>query len=106
MCMCDFVQLVCIHFSSGATVNVFVCVKSGGEIPLLFPFIRQRLSFLYEVTLGQPEYIYRGTFMNSGERALTSNYRPHSSVPPLKTLLNCINKCGEAKGDRQCWPSP
>lgn len=24
----------------------------------------------------------------------------------IKTLLNCINKCGEAKGDRQCRPSP
>lgn len=80
--MCESVQSVCVHFSFGATVNVFVCVKSSCEIPLLFPFIRQRLSFLYEVTLGQPEYIYRGTFMNSGERALTSNYRLHGNVPP------------------------
>ena len=82
MCFCAPVKSVRICFSSGATVNVFVYVKSGGEIPLLFPFIRQRLSFLCEVTLGEPEYIYRETFMNYGERALTGNYRLHSSMTP------------------------
>lgn len=58
----------------------FVCVQCGREI--LLPFIRRRLIFYFhESTLGEPDYIYRGTFMNCGERALTGNYRLHSRAP-------------------------
>lgn len=55
---------------------------------------------MYEVTGGQPEYIYSGTFMNLGERALTGNYRPTQRHVSINTGLSCIYKRLEGKGLR------
>lgn len=70
-------------------VCMCVCEWQWNSPPL--PIHQTKAVFLYEVTLGQPEYIYRGTFMNSGERALTGNYRLHGSVPPLLNYHTSIN---------------
>ena len=80
-CVCVCVGLYSQYVFTSHCECVCVCEELQWHTPP-FPIHQTDTAFLDEVTLGQPEYIYRGTFMNSGERALTGNYRPHSSVPP------------------------
>lgn len=85
-------------------VNVFVCVRRSGEIPLAFPFIRQRLSFFVWGDT-RPTWIYlQRNLYELRWTCLDRQLQAAQQRASIKTLLNCINKCGEAKGDRQRRP--
>lgn len=80
-----------------ATVKVFA-QRERVKYPSSSHLSDRGCLLLYEVTGGQPEYIYAGTFMNLGERALTGNYRPTQRRVSINTGLNCIHKRLQGKG--------
>lgn len=105
-CVCACLCTVCVHSLPGALVKVFVRVKSSGEIPLLFPFIRQRLSFFVWGDT-RPTWIYlQRNLYELRWTCLDRQLQAAQQHVSINTLLCCINIRGKAKGDRQCWPSP